>query len=145
MELGKVAATELLCGAEEPLRSDSRVVSVVRPPHMIQLDALRAIAVAAVAWYHWMPLRNYGIPLGPLGVQLFFVLSGFLITGILLDSRIRSPDNSATWFALRQFYFRRFLRIFPLFYLDLILLIILDIRPTRETWIWHATYTSNIY
>src|SRR5258706_11566344 len=106
METDKVAATEFLCGAEERLRSDSRVVTVARPRHMNQLDGLRAIAVAAVAWFHWMPLRSYGIPFGPLGVQLFFVLSGFLITGILLDSRVRSLDNSKAWFALRQFYLR---------------------------------------
>ena len=51
-----------------------------------QLDGLRAVAVAAVAWSHWLPAWQFGLPLGA-GVHLFFVLSGFLIT--------RHPARSA--------------------------------------------------
>jgi peptidoglycan/LPS O-acetylase OafA/YrhL len=117
----------------------------VEPGHLAQLDGLRAIAVAAVAWFHFMPLRNYGIPLGPLGVQLFFVLSGFLITGILLDARYASENIWEKRFAWRQFYCRRFLRIFPLFYMALAIGVVFDLPAVRETWLWHATYTSNFH
>ena len=55
--------------------------------HMRQLDGLRTLAVAAVAWSHWMGAYQFGFEWGLMGVNLFFVLSGFLITGILLDSR----------------------------------------------------------
>ena len=48
-----------------------------------QLDGLRALAVAAVAWSHWERPYEFGIPFGA-GVHLFYVLSGFLITRILL-------------------------------------------------------------
>lgn len=116
-----------------------------RPQHIAQLDGLRTIAVAAVAWFHWMPLRSYGIPLGPLGVQLFFVLSGFLITGILLDARSGAQNSAEKRFALGRFYCRRFLRIFPLFYLALATGVLLNLPAFRETWRWHATYTSNIH
>jgi len=66
------------------------------------LDGLRAIAFLMVFFQHY-----YSIPWGWTGVNIFFVLSGFLITGILFDSR-----NDAH--RARNFYIRRTLRIFPL-------------------------------
>src|ERR1041384_1172054 len=74
------------------------------------LDGLRAIAIAGVLLFHVEP-RIFSI--GWLGVVLFFVLSGYLITGILLDSRSR-PNY------FRSFYARRALRIFPAYYLLLL-------------------------
>jgi peptidoglycan/LPS O-acetylase OafA/YrhL len=73
--------------------------------YMPQLDALRAIAVAAVAWSHWAPHELHGgILWGPYGVKLFFILSGFLITGILLDCRQAADESpGGGWFALRSF------------------------------------------
>jgi len=68
------------------------------------LDGLRAIAFFMVFLQHY-----YAIPWGWTGVDIFFVLSGFLITGILFDTRDR-PDR------VRTFYMRRTLRIFPLYY-----------------------------
>ena len=47
--------------------------------HMPQLDGLRTLAVGAVAWSHWMGLYQFGFEWGLMGVNLFFVLSGFLI------------------------------------------------------------------
>jgi peptidoglycan/LPS O-acetylase OafA/YrhL len=93
------------------------------------LDTLRGVAVLAVVTYHglhwWLPpatsispgvklLSSLASP-GWLGVNLFFVLSGFLITGILLETRTR-PDY---W---RNFYTRRILRIFPLYFVVLLIL-----------------------
>ncbi|HUI88549.1 MAG TPA: acyltransferase [Anaerolineales bacterium] len=71
------------------------------------LDGLRAIAFLMVFLLH---ADNLGI--GWAGVQLFFVLSGFLITGILLDMKKNFPRKD--YFV--KFYGRRFLRIFPLYY-----------------------------
>jgi peptidoglycan/LPS O-acetylase OafA/YrhL len=83
------------------------------------LDGIRGIAILAVILHHCRFLLNPAfrfeyfvvklLELGWCGVVLFFVLSGFLITGILLDSR-----TSAHYFS--TFYLRRFLRIFPLYY-----------------------------
>ncbi len=115
---------------------------------MKQLDALRAFAVLAVLWSHYVP-RKYsflGINLGEFGVRLFFGLSGFLITGILLASRQRvlsGSENIAS--ALRQFYIRRSLRIFPVFYATLAAMFLLKIPPVRETFAWHVFYLSNFY
>lgn len=62
-----------------------------------QLDALRAIAVALVVIYHWTP-GGHALGLGNVGVQLFFVCSGFLITGILLDQRSRLESGEGSLF-----------------------------------------------
>jgi peptidoglycan/LPS O-acetylase OafA/YrhL len=113
--------------------------------HMPQLDGLRTLAVAAVIWSHWVPAYQFGFEWGVMGVNLFFVLSGFLITGILLDSRAGAERPGARWFAIRQFYTRRVLRIFPLFYMTLALLVLLNIRPVRQTLVWHVCYLSNVY
>ena len=68
------------------------------------LDGLRTVAVTMVFLEHYAVL-----PWGWTGVDIFFVLSGFLITGILLDTR----DDAHR---ARNFYVRRTLRIFPLYY-----------------------------
>jgi len=79
------------------------------------LDGLRAIAFLIVFFFH---TRN--LPFGWMGVQLFFVLSGFLITDILLRMKEKLPRREF----FTKFYGRRFLRIFPLYYFYLLLLII---------------------
>jgi peptidoglycan/LPS O-acetylase OafA/YrhL len=115
--------------------------------HLAQLDGLRALAVLIVLLHHWIPDAYQPVDhLGRLGVLLFFVLSGYLITGILLQCRtlVESGVESAG-FALRQFYIRRFLRIFPIYYAILILGWLVHSNIIRETMPWHMTYTSNIY
>src|SRR4051794_2206506 len=93
-------------------------------PHNLYLDGVRGIAVLAVLLTHGTflfaetPVTRYVLPpmtFGWWGVDLFFVLSGFLITGILLNTRTASNRASA-------FYARRTLRIFPIYYLSLLVL-----------------------
>jgi len=75
------------------------------------IDALRAIACLAVLFHH----AKVGIcSAGWLGVDLFFVISGFLISGVLLDAK-GSPDYFSS------FYRRRIFRIFPIYYAIIIL------------------------
>ena len=81
---------------------------------MPQLDGLRAVAVACVLAFHFIPGVDRYAPLGSMGVRLFFVISGFLITGILIDAR-----GGERYFT--NFYARRTLRIFPLYYLFVLL------------------------
>ncbi len=61
--------------------------------YMIQLDGLRFFAVSGVAWFHWAPKDLQFVIPWNIGVQLFFVISGFLITGILLKSK-KAVENS---------------------------------------------------
>ena len=112
---------------------------------MLELDGLRAFAVLAVAWSHWAPSDLlFGLPWGT-GVQLFFVISGFLITGILLDNKPRNTSPTASGSVWRNFYLRRALRILPLFYLVLLLSWLLSVDSIESTWPWHAFYLSNVY
>lgn len=77
------------------------------------LDALRFISIVAVVWHHTAP-RWEALPAsarGFLGVDMFFVISGFLIVTLLLRERKGSGEIS-----LKSFYMRRSLRIFPLYY-----------------------------
>lgn len=110
---------------------------------MPQLDGLRAIAVIAVLVHHYVP---GGLPeAANLGVKLFFVLSGFLITGILLSAgeaveRVRGSRIVA----LRNFYARRCLRIFPLYYFVVLVAVVLDVEPAREYAPSLLSYTLNL-
>jgi len=112
--------------------------------HMRQLDGLRALAVLAVMAFHWAPA--WPALSGAMGVPLFFVLSGFLITGILLRLKRDIADGEHTvGTALRRFYWRRTLRIFPLFYFVLGLGCLLSLPCFKESITWHAAYLSNVY
>lgn len=74
-------------------------------PHWAALDGLRGLAVVAVLIYHAFPAVS---PNGFAGVDIFFVLSGFLITSLLLRERATTGRVS-----LRHFYMRRILRLYP--------------------------------
>ncbi len=117
---------------------------------MPQLDGLRAFAVGAVMAHHFLALNLiipfYFLAVGDLGVRLFFVLSGFLITGILVRCRADVDlDHQSSSHKVRQFYVRRFLRIFPIYYLTLGLVAILNLPSVRATLFWHLSYLSNVH
>jgi peptidoglycan/LPS O-acetylase OafA/YrhL len=115
--------------------------------YLVQLDGLRFIAVTCVLFSHWITypvfnILNSFIGLG--GVDLFFVLSAFLITGILLESKNINMDTTADAFTLKQFYIRRFLRIFPLYYLVIAIGYLINIPTARQNIWWYLTYTVNV-
>lgn len=112
------------------------------------LDGLRALAIIAVIWHHTR-VETYGglSARGEYGVDLFFAISGFLITTLLLRERRAKGRIS-----LRNFYVRRTLRIFPLYYAVLALYVVLTFVLRRDTPEGQqffanlpafATYTSN--
>lgn len=125
------------------------------------LDGVRGLAILSVMVFHFTAL--VGGQSGRLidevflrisaagwaGVDLFFVLSGFLITGILFDAK------AAAVHYFRHFYARRTLRIFPAYYGFLLLLAILLplVQPVerevaaaiREKLVWYATYLTNVH
>lgn len=93
-----------------------------------QLDTLRFFAVFLVLVEHWVPgVDETYFFLGPTGVTFFFVLSGYLITGILLNSKLETESyNLNKVEAVKIFFIRRSLRIFPIYYLVVLLAIVLS-------------------
>lgn len=116
-----------------------------------QLDSLRAIAVLFVIIHHWIPKDNIlnSLPNGAIGVDIFFVLSGFLITKILFDAKNTAEDlGGSKRVALKNFYARRTLRIFPIYYITLFVLLIFHSATTTQikpAFLYYATYVSNFY
>jgi peptidoglycan/LPS O-acetylase OafA/YrhL len=111
-----------------------------------QLDGFRFFAILSVMLGHFVPLGIVSrIPLG-YGVLFFFVLSSFLISRILLtakDNDERKLNNN--WRSLKQFYIRRSLRIFPIYYLVLFFLFLVNFYPCRIIFPWLLTYTLNLF
>ncbi len=129
--------------------------------HIPVLDGIRAYAVLLVCLVHFFQVDEASLynsheylgiilfklsQIGLKGVELFFLLSGFLITGILVESK-----KSKKYF--RSFYARRFIRIFPLYYFVLAIsfLVLPHLRDIDDAgkyvidnqfWLW--TYTSNL-
>lgn len=116
------------------------------------LDGLRAISIGMVIFAHLTGTRNFIVShqignifdLGQLGVRVFFVISGFLITHLLLQEL-----NAKKRIHLGKFYLRRTLRIFPPYYVFLGALALLQagdwIRLAPRDLLHGITYTSNYY
>jgi peptidoglycan/LPS O-acetylase OafA/YrhL len=105
------------------------------PPHqrrIVQLDGLRAIAVLAVFAQHALKAPLW------MGVDLFFVLSGFLITGILLDRKVRQQSYFS------YFYARRARRILPPYLLLMAVSSLLFGLGWAQHWQWYAFFATNI-
>jgi peptidoglycan/LPS O-acetylase OafA/YrhL len=114
--------------------------------YLPQLDALRVLAVAMVICNHWRPHWQAFWFNGGLGVQLFFILSGFLITGILLDARASAEHlGIGVHRVLPRFYARRFLRLVPAFYLAILIGLFVGDTRLRDSLVWHLAYLSNVF
>lgn len=134
---GIEAAAVAAVGSRAEERVEAARRPAARPKHIPALDGLRGIAVLTVLLYHYgggatsqmAVVRGAAtiLKLGWSGVTLFFVLSGFLITGILWDSK-----GQPHWW--RNFYMRRTLRIFPLYYGTLLLIVAVGVWQ-RD---WHG-------
>ncbi len=124
--------------------------------HLLALDGVRGLAILLVLIYHFtLGMTGSDLPgrlflkltaSGWCGVDLFFVLSGFLITGILIDAK-ESPHR------FRNFYARRALRIFPLYYAVLTFVFVFlplvvagpeGRPPLDDAGIWLWAYGTNI-
>ena len=109
---------------------------------MIALDGLRGLAVLCVLVEHFTYnewIRSFSP--GAVGVKTFFVLSGFLITGILIDLRRKlSPKDAAG-----LFFRRRLGRLTPAFATAMLLAAGLGLAEVSRDWPWHVSYMSNIH
>ena len=118
-----------------------------------KLDSIRCFAAFAVVFAHIFQIWTWPVgttmvfPLGHTGVIVFFVLSGFLITGLLVDEPAHAPFGVS----LKNFYMRRTLRIFPIYYLYLAVVFSFNLGQSdewslgiRETGAWPWLYMTNI-
>jgi peptidoglycan/LPS O-acetylase OafA/YrhL len=106
--------------------------------YMPRLDGLRALAIIGVLFEHFSPSFRSLSP-GGAGVTLFFVLSGFLITRILMGYRDKGAETLA---AAKHFYWRRFCRLSPPFYLTIAVTVAAGYIVQSEWWV-HALYLTN--
>ncbi len=159
----------IVSAAENRLQREERLASRVRPDwsqRIPALDGVRGIAILLVLLRHSIFAMESAIGGPPAtgflawflaagqltwsGVDLFFVLSGFLIGGILLDAR-----NSSRYF--QTFYFRRFYRILPLYFVVVAMFLFQHLpwfaliakagrfQPLEIPWWAYATFTQNFW
>ena len=109
--------------------------------YMPQLDALRAISILMVLYSHYW---DDGSIAGSVGVRVFFVLSGFLITDILLSARAADRALTTPPRHLLNFFVRRALRLWPAYFLVLGVLLAANTHNIRSVAPWHLFFASNI-
>ncbi|HMG41887.1 MAG TPA: acyltransferase [Acidimicrobiales bacterium] len=147
--MGKTAMTTVARGVGVEAGEQERVG---RLPHLAPLDGLRGIAIALVLGVHsgnslWPEARGWLAPGGPLGVHLFFVLSGFLITALLLGEQRRTGRID-----LRAFARRRVLRLGPVVVALALALVVLALvgdrlllRDVLAEGVYVLTFTGNVH
>ena len=123
------------------------MLTLANKGYLPELDGLRALAIVLVLIHHARPVERV-VPIGYLGVTIFFVLSGYLITSISLAEEVTKGALS-----LAGFYIRRTFRIFPLYYfvLGVYCLLILGWNlfpekhlPLREALPYYLVYLQEI-
>jgi peptidoglycan/LPS O-acetylase OafA/YrhL len=113
---------------------------------IVELDGLRALAAGSVLVHHFAGLWVRRFPIGVIGVRTFFVLSGYLITGILLDHRRRvETTGQSPGRQVLRFYGRRILRLLPVLYVAVAAMTLLNLGIARQSWGWDLAYLSNFY
>jgi peptidoglycan/LPS O-acetylase OafA/YrhL len=128
-------------------RTDVPVNTIEKQKRILGFDGIRGLAALTVVVHH---ILNPSFDFGLLAIGVFFILSGFLITSILKGEleKIES-GNSCLSRSLLNFWWRRALRIFPVYYLALFCTVwldsnILDGALYRES-IWYALFVQNFY
>jgi peptidoglycan/LPS O-acetylase OafA/YrhL len=112
-----------LADLKSKLFGDIKLIpGLLAKPYFPSLDGLRGLAIISVIASHFGRNERWLVYVdGTIGVQIFFILSGFLITSLLLKEKVTRRSIS-----LKNFYIRRFLRIIPVAYLYLLVVIILN-------------------
>jgi peptidoglycan/LPS O-acetylase OafA/YrhL len=136
-------------------------MSEAHDKHIAVLDGLRAMAILLVMVGHaagnqWVDRSKPFFPIGPFdlggtllncgwGVELFFVLSGFLITGQLLDVFLGDRERYRS--GLRRYFKRRFFRIAPAYYvvLTFVTLVFMSLSPAQQVYNWVWSYVAHVF
>ena len=118
------------------------IQAAAMPLRLPRLDGLRAVAITGVLLEHFRTSRQvFDLSPGGAGVVLFFVLSGYLITRLLLDYRDRGVPLTA---AARHFWWRRLLRLGPPVWLLIATTCLVGADQMRQQWWIHGLYLTNL-
>jgi len=126
--------------------NDSSIQITQKSNYIPAFDGIRAIAILLVLFSHsviydqFNSLRNIGLNLGYTGVSIFFVLSGYLITRLLIQEEEKNGKIS-----LKFFYIRRAFRLLPALWLYLLVVFVLWIAGLLPNHPWHSFLTSLLY
>jgi peptidoglycan/LPS O-acetylase OafA/YrhL len=152
LTIRKASSTVDKSPLSKPPAETSTVSAIGQSRGIPSLDGVRALAISLVIFAHLCGTKNFlGVEavhfigdLGNFGVRIFFVLSGYLITTILLEE-----ENCTGRISLKRFYLRRTFRIFPACYVLLLTLVCLryvNILVISRSDLLHAvTYTMNLH
>lgn len=110
-----------------------------------QLDGLRGVAIMSVLIHHFDVHMPLWLDWGPIGVRLFFLLSGYLIT--LSVWKLIHPDQSAgsLWKGIGGFHLKRAVRLLPVLYTMLFVGVLMGLPEIEEGFFWHAGFLTNFY
>lgn len=121
----------------------TEVPAALQLPYYPGLDGLRGTAIIIVIVSHLLAKFDFVKDTGAFGVEIFFVISGFLITSLLLKEKVKHGTVS-----FKNFYIRRILRIFPVAYLFLLVLLLINksagLDITNKSFVQAALYLKNI-
>jgi len=99
----------------------TEIPPLLQSSYLPSLDGLRGISIIMVVAYHTLTINGHTDFNGIFGVNVFFVISGFIITTLLLKEKVKTREVSLT-----KFYTRRFLKIIPVAYLYLLVILLLN-------------------
>ncbi len=119
--------------------------AVTNQTRIAQIDGLRGLAFLGVAWLHWTPAPWHGPVPWEIGLFLFFVLSGFLVTRNLLAARDRAPNAGGHLAAARKFLGRRQLRLLAPYYAALAAAFLLGAGDIRQCPLWYLLHLVNFH
>jgi len=124
--------------------SDSKPKVELTP--MPQLDGLRALCLLSIIIHHWT-VNAVHLPFPfEIGAFVFFALSGYLITRILLRAKNKWQTGDATFgYILKSFTMRRILRLIPAYLVAILLYTIILTPDVLKNFLWYITNTSNIH
>jgi peptidoglycan/LPS O-acetylase OafA/YrhL len=111
-----------------------------------QLDGLRALAIMGVLFHHFGLHIPEFFEYGPIGVRLFFALTGFFITMWLWQAQDAAARGGLSpWREVPVFHARRLLRLVPPLYLSLLLAVLFGVDKDLRDFLWHVLFASNFY